>query len=117
MTDTISPREVIIYIDGNNREPFPEFVFVPGCQERSSHMRDYRTIDDITEEYLRNHPDEIDVFITELFEEYAQDADTATLLSSSLLWRLHDQFHKFPDCDRIIAYHKPCDRKRECQYP
>ncbi|MDQ2904370.1 MAG: addiction module antidote protein [Ktedonobacteraceae bacterium] len=45
-------------------------------------MRDYRTIDDITEEYLRNHPDEIDVFITELFEEYAQDRDIATLLSS-----------------------------------
>jgi probable addiction module antidote protein len=44
-------------------------------------MRNYRTIDDITEEYLRNHPDEIDEFITELFEEYAQDGDTATLLS------------------------------------
>ncbi len=45
-------------------------------------MRDYRTIDDITEEYLRSHPDEIDDYITELFEEYAQDEDIATLLSS-----------------------------------
>ena len=45
-------------------------------------MRDYRNIDDITEEYLRDHPDEIDDYITELFEEYSQDGDIATLLSS-----------------------------------
>lgn len=45
-------------------------------------MRNYRTIDDITAEYLCDHPDEIDDYITELFEEYAQDGDTATLLSS-----------------------------------
>lgn len=45
-------------------------------------MTDYRTIDDITEEYLRDHPDEIDDYITELFEDYAQDGDIATLLSS-----------------------------------
>ena len=45
-------------------------------------MRDYRTIDDITEEYLRDRPDEVDDYINELFEEYAQDGDTATLLSS-----------------------------------
>ena len=44
-------------------------------------MRNYTTVDDITEEYLRDHPDEIDDFITELFEEYAQDGDIATLLS------------------------------------
>lgn len=45
-------------------------------------MRNYRTIDDITEQYLRDHPDEIDDYISELFEEYAQDGDIATLLSS-----------------------------------
>lgn len=45
-------------------------------------MKDYRNIDDITEEYFRDHPEEIDNYITELFEEYAQDGDTATLLSS-----------------------------------
>ena len=45
-------------------------------------MRNYRTIDDVTEEYFREHPDGIDDYITELFEEYAQDRDTATLLSS-----------------------------------
>ena len=49
---------------------------------RRENMRDYRTIDDITEEYLRDHPDELDDYITELFEEYAQDGDIATLLSS-----------------------------------
>jgi probable addiction module antidote protein len=52
------------------------------CIESTETMRNYSTIDDITDEYLRNHPDEIDDFITELFEEYAQDGDIATLLSS-----------------------------------
>ena len=45
-------------------------------------MRDYRTIDEFTEKYFRDHPDEIDAYVTELFEEYAQDGDIATLLSS-----------------------------------
>jgi probable addiction module antidote protein len=45
-------------------------------------MRNYRTIDDIKEEYLRNHPEEIDDYITEIFEAYAQDGDIAPLLSS-----------------------------------
>jgi len=45
-------------------------------------VSNYRTIDDVTEEYFRNHPDEIDAYVTELFEEYARDGDTATLLSS-----------------------------------
>lgn len=45
-------------------------------------MENYRTLGDITEEYLRARPEEIDDYITELFEEYAQDGDTATLLSS-----------------------------------
>lgn len=45
-------------------------------------MRNYRTIDDITEEYLRDHPDEIDDYIINLFEEYAQDGNITPLLSS-----------------------------------
>jgi probable addiction module antidote protein len=45
-------------------------------------MENYRTIDEILEEYLRNHPDEIDDYITDLFEEYAQNGGIATLLTS-----------------------------------
>jgi probable addiction module antidote protein len=45
-------------------------------------MRNYRTIDDVIEEYLRNHPEELDDYVSIIFEEYAQDRDTATLLSS-----------------------------------
>src|SRR5436853_6098256 len=45
-------------------------------------MRNYRTLGDVTEEYLRNHPEEVDDYVSILFEEYAQDRDTATLLSS-----------------------------------
>ena len=45
-------------------------------------MRNFRTLDEILEEYLRNHPEEVDDFVSILFEEYAQDGDTAALLSS-----------------------------------
>lgn len=45
-------------------------------------MRNYRTLSEITEEYLRNHPEEMDSFVSLLFEEYALDGDTAALLSS-----------------------------------
>jgi DNA-binding phage protein len=45
-------------------------------------MRKYRTIGEVEEEYLRNHPDEIDDYITVLFDEYAESGDTASLVSS-----------------------------------
>jgi probable addiction module antidote protein len=45
-------------------------------------MRNYRALGETTEEYLRNHPEEVDNFVSVLFEEYAQDGDTAALLSS-----------------------------------
>ena len=44
-------------------------------------MIKYRTFDEVTEEYFCNHPEEMDCFVSVLFEEYAQDRDTATLLS------------------------------------
>jgi len=42
----------------------------------------YRTLDEIEAEYFSNHPDEIDIYIDEIFEEYAKDGDTAALLAS-----------------------------------
>ncbi|HEX3641620.1 MAG TPA: addiction module antidote protein [Ktedonobacteraceae bacterium] len=45
-------------------------------------MRNYRTLSEITEDYLRNHPEEVDNFVSVLFEAYAQNGDTAALLSS-----------------------------------
>jgi len=45
-------------------------------------MRKYRAIDDVTEEYLRNHQEEVEEYVSIIFEEYAQDGDTAALLSS-----------------------------------
>ena len=44
--------------------------------------RQYRTLDEIDEEYYRNHPDEIDSYLTTAFETYAEDGDTGALLSS-----------------------------------
>lgn len=45
-------------------------------------MSHYRTIGEIEEEYLRNHPEEIDDYITILFDDYAESGDAAALLSS-----------------------------------
>jgi probable addiction module antidote protein len=45
-------------------------------------MSNYRTIREVEEEYLRNHPDELDEYITVLFDDYAQSGDTSALLAS-----------------------------------
>ena len=45
-------------------------------------MSNYRTIREVEEEYLRHHPEEIDEYITVLFDEYAQSGDTSSLLAS-----------------------------------
>jgi DNA-binding phage protein len=44
--------------------------------------RRYRTIDQVDEEYYRNHPDEIDSYLATAFEEYAKDGCITALLSS-----------------------------------
>jgi HTH-type transcriptional regulator/antitoxin HigA len=44
-------------------------------------MRTYRTLHDYTEQYFKTHPQEIDAFLKESFEEYARDGDSKTLLS------------------------------------
>ena len=45
-------------------------------------MRKYRTLDEVEEEYLRGHPEEIEDYLTVIFEEYAKDGDIGALLSS-----------------------------------
>lgn len=45
-------------------------------------MSNYKTIGEVEEQYLRDHPDEVDDYITILFDEYAESGDTASLLSS-----------------------------------
>ncbi|MCP4417222.1 MAG: putative addiction module antidote protein [Chloroflexi bacterium] len=45
-------------------------------------MTEYRTLDEVTAEYFIQHPEEIEDFLTEIFTDYAQDGDSATLLSA-----------------------------------
>ena len=45
-------------------------------------MKSYRTISEVEEQYLRDHPDEVDDYIAVLFDEYAESGDTAALLAS-----------------------------------
>jgi probable addiction module antidote protein len=42
----------------------------------------YRTFGEVEEEYLRNHPEEIDDYITLLFDEYAESGDASILFAS-----------------------------------
>jgi len=41
-----------------------------------------RTFRQVEEEYFRNHPGEVDAYIGEIFDAYAEDANTAILLAS-----------------------------------
>jgi len=45
-------------------------------------VSDYRTLDDVTIEYFTQHPEEIDDFFDEIFADYAEDGDSASLLSA-----------------------------------
>lgn len=45
-------------------------------------MRKFRTLDEFEEEYFRKHPEEIDDYLTEIFQEYARDNDSGALLAS-----------------------------------
>ena len=44
-------------------------------------MSKYRTLEEVSTEYFREHPEEINDFLNEIFSDYAQDGDSATLLS------------------------------------
>jgi probable addiction module antidote protein len=39
-------------------------------------------LDELTEQYFRNHPEEIDDYLTEIFQDYAEDNDSSALLAS-----------------------------------
>lgn len=45
-------------------------------------MSDYRTLDDVTVQYFTAHPEEIEPFLNETFADYAQDGDSAALLTA-----------------------------------
>lgn len=45
-------------------------------------MRKHRRFSEVEEEYFVNHPNEIDDYLTIIFDEYARDGDVGSLLSS-----------------------------------
>jgi probable addiction module antidote protein len=47
-----------------------------------ANTRHYRTLDQVDEEYYRQHPEEIDSYLATAFEVYAEDGCTPALLSS-----------------------------------
>ena len=54
-------------------------------------MRKLRTIDQFTEDYFRAHPEEIDAYLTEISQDFAEDNDPGALLASlRVLAPVHD---------------------------
>ncbi len=54
-------------------------------------MRKLRTLEEVTEGYFRDHPDEVDDYLTEIFQDFAEDRDTGVLLASlRVLVRVRD---------------------------
>ncbi|WP_373543414.1 type II toxin-antitoxin system PrlF family antitoxin [Chamaesiphon sp.] len=45
-------------------------------------MRKLRTLDEVTQAYFRDHPEEIDDYLTEILQDFAEDNDTRVLLAS-----------------------------------
>jgi HTH-type transcriptional regulator / antitoxin HigA len=45
-------------------------------------MRKLRTLDEFTEQYFRDRPEEIDDYLAEIFQEFAEENDTEALLAS-----------------------------------
>lgn len=45
-------------------------------------MSNYRTLEEVSVEYFTQHPEEIEAFLQEIFADYAQDGDSAALLSA-----------------------------------
>lgn len=45
-------------------------------------MTKLRTLDEFTEGYFRDHPDEIDDYLTEIFQGFAEDNDTGAFLAA-----------------------------------
>ena len=44
--------------------------------------RKFRTLENVTEEYFQNRPEEIEPFLKQIFASYAEDGDSAALLWS-----------------------------------
>jgi DNA-binding phage protein len=45
-------------------------------------MRKLRTLNEVTEAHFRERPEEIDDYLTEIFQDFAEDNDTGVLLAS-----------------------------------
>jgi probable addiction module antidote protein len=45
-------------------------------------MPPYRTLDNLEEDYFRRHPEEIEPYLHEIFEAFAEDGDSGALLAS-----------------------------------
>ncbi len=45
-------------------------------------MANYRSLEDVSAEYFSEHPEEINDFLAEIFNDYAADGDSAALLSA-----------------------------------
>jgi hypothetical protein len=58
-------------------------------RQESHPMRKLRTLDEVTEQYFRDHPDEINDYLAEIFQDYGKDNDAGVLLAALRCLVLH----------------------------
>jgi HTH-type transcriptional regulator / antitoxin HigA len=63
-------------------------------------MRQLRTLDEVTEQYFRDHPDEINDYLAETFKAYAEDNDTGALLASLRVLARAQGLHRWSESCR-----------------
>ncbi len=73
-------------------------------------MPNYRTFGALEEGYLRDHPEEMDEYLTILFDEYAQSGDTAALLRTVQIDNLRQQLQAGIDSGPGLSADKVFDR-------
>ena len=97
MTKAAQPKTVAVYQDENGLEiSFSSYAAAInpvririlrqrnniGRSIRTMAKRKYRKFREVEEDYFRKRPDEIDDYLTEIFDEFAKDGNTSALLSS-----------------------------------
>ena len=75
---------VVLLSGGDKRSQAKDIVNTAKKYWKEYHvaMRKLRTLDAVEADYLRDHPEEMEEYMSVSFEEYARDGNTGALLAS-----------------------------------
>jgi HTH-type transcriptional regulator/antitoxin HigA len=83
-------------------------------------MTKYTTLDNLEESYFRDHPEEIDTYVAEIFSEYAADGNSAALLASlriiAKVKGITELAKQTGPAESPVQQRQPTPRQCECHY-